>query len=34
MRGGTHEDALRIDTQSWIEAERARAVPGLAVEPV
>jgi Ala-tRNA(Pro) deacylase len=33
MRGGTHEDALRLDTQAWMEAERARAVPGLAVEP-
>jgi Ala-tRNA(Pro) deacylase len=32
MRGGTHEDALRIDTRTWLESERARAVQGLAVE--
>jgi Ala-tRNA(Pro) deacylase len=32
MRGGTHEDAIRIDTQAWIQAERARLVRGLAVE--
>jgi Ala-tRNA(Pro) deacylase len=32
MRGGTHEDALRIDTREWIESESARAVRGLALE--
>jgi Ala-tRNA(Pro) deacylase len=32
MRGGTHEDALRIDTQIWMEREGARAVRGLALE--
>ncbi len=32
MRGGTHEDALRMDTRSWMETEGARAVRGLALE--
>jgi Ala-tRNA(Pro) deacylase len=32
MRGGTHEDALRIDTRTWMESERARTVHGLAFE--
>jgi Ala-tRNA(Pro) deacylase len=29
MRGGTHEDAIRIDTRAWMESEHARVVPGL-----
>ncbi len=29
MRGGTHEDAIRVDTQAWVESEHVRAVPGL-----
>jgi Ala-tRNA(Pro) deacylase len=29
MRGGTHEDAIQIDTQEWLEAERVRVVDGL-----
>ena len=29
MRGGTHEDAIRIDTQSWLESEDVRIVDGL-----
>jgi Ala-tRNA(Pro) deacylase len=33
MRGGTHEDAIRIDTQEWMQSENARTVPGLALVP-
>jgi Ala-tRNA(Pro) deacylase len=29
MRAGTHEDAIRVDTRAWLEAEQARPVPGL-----
>jgi Ala-tRNA(Pro) deacylase len=29
MRGGTHEDALRIETASWIAAEHPTPVDGL-----
>lgn len=29
MRGGTHEDALRVDTDEWLASERARIVDGL-----
>ena len=29
MRGGTHEDALRVDTDDWLLSERARIVDGL-----
>ncbi len=29
MRGGTHEDAIRIETRAWLESEQARTVPRL-----
>ncbi len=29
MRGGTHEDAIRVDTRAWLETEQARPVPRL-----
>lgn len=29
MRGGTHEDAIKIDTRRWLEAEDVRVVDGL-----
>jgi Ala-tRNA(Pro) deacylase len=29
MRGGTHEDAIRVDTAAWIAAERPIPVDGL-----
>jgi Ala-tRNA(Pro) deacylase len=29
MRGGTHEDALRVDTASWLRAERVLPVERL-----
>lgn len=29
MRGGTHEDALRLDTGEWLRSERATPVEGL-----
>ena len=29
MRGGTHEDAIQIDTDDWLLSERARIVDGL-----
>jgi Ala-tRNA(Pro) deacylase len=29
MRGGTHEDAIRLDTRAWLTEERARVVRGL-----
>jgi Ala-tRNA(Pro) deacylase len=32
MRGGTHEDALRVETGAWLESERATRVEGLAQE--
>ena len=32
MRGGTHEDALLVDTDAWLLTERARIVDGLASE--
>jgi Ala-tRNA(Pro) deacylase len=32
MRGGTHEDALRVDTAAWLRSERATPVEGLALE--
>jgi hypothetical protein len=31
MRGGTHEDAIQLDTDDWLLSERARIVDGLAV---
>ena len=31
MRGGTHEDAIRVDTRAWLEAEQATPVTGLGV---
>lgn len=30
MRGGTHEDALQVDTEDWLLSERCRVVEGLA----
>jgi Ala-tRNA(Pro) deacylase len=29
MRGGTHEDAIRIDTQRWLDSEDVRVGDGL-----
>jgi len=29
MRGGTHEDALKVDTEAWLESEHASSVRGL-----
>ena len=29
MRGGTHEDALKLDTEAWVESEAATTVRGL-----
>jgi Ala-tRNA(Pro) deacylase len=29
MRGGTHEDAIQVDTDEWLLSERARIVEGL-----
>jgi Ala-tRNA(Pro) deacylase len=29
MRGGTHEDAIQLDTDDWLLSERARIVEGL-----
>ncbi len=29
MRGGTHEDALKVRTEDWLREEHAVAVPGL-----
>ena len=29
MRGGTHEDAIRLDTDDWLLSERARILDGL-----
>lgn len=29
MRGGTHEDAIQVDTDDWLLSERARIVDGL-----
>ena len=31
MRGGTHEDAIRVDTDDWLVSERARIIDGLGV---
>ncbi len=31
MRGGTHEDAIRIDTRAWLQAEQARPVTALGI---
>ncbi len=31
MRGGTHEDAIQLDTDDWLLSERARIVDGLGV---
>ncbi len=31
MRGGTHEDAIAIDTREWLESEHVRAVRDLGV---
>ena len=30
MRGGTHEDAIQLETDDWLLSERARIVEGLA----
>jgi len=32
MRGGTHEDAIQVETQAWIDSEKARTVLGLGFE--
>jgi Ala-tRNA(Pro) deacylase len=29
MRGGTHEDAIQIDTDEWLLSEQARIIDGL-----
>ncbi|HUK66623.1 MAG TPA: YbaK/EbsC family protein [Anaeromyxobacteraceae bacterium] len=29
MRGGTHEDAIQVDTDAWLLSEKARIVDGL-----
>jgi Ala-tRNA(Pro) deacylase len=29
MRGGTHEDAIRMRTDEWLDVENVRVVPGL-----
>lgn len=29
MRGGTHEDAIQVETDDWLLSERARIVDGL-----
>jgi Ala-tRNA(Pro) deacylase len=29
MRGGTHEDAIQVETDDWLLSERARIVEGL-----
>jgi len=31
MRGGTHEDAISIDTSAWISSEHVRLVKGLGI---
>ena len=31
MRGGTHEDAIRVDTDDWLLSEHARIVDGLGI---
>ncbi len=31
MRGGTHEDAIVLDTREWLESERVKTVPGLGI---
>jgi Ala-tRNA(Pro) deacylase len=33
MRGGTHEDAIQVDTDDWLLSEHARIVEGLAALP-
>jgi Ala-tRNA(Pro) deacylase len=30
MRGGTHEDAIQVDTDDWLLSERVRIIEGLA----
>lgn len=32
MRGGTHEDAIRMPTDEWLDIEQAQVVKGLAIE--
>ena len=32
MRGGTHEDAIQVDTDDWLICERVRIVEGLAAQ--
>ncbi len=32
MRGGTHEDAIEVETGAWLESERAQLVPELGFE--
>jgi len=32
MRGGTHEDSLRVDTVAWMRSERVTPVEGLALQ--
>lgn len=34
MRGGTHEDAIQVDTDDWLLSERVRIVEGLAAPAV
>jgi hypothetical protein len=29
MRGGTHEDAIEVDTAEWMRSERAVPIEGL-----
>ncbi len=31
MRGGTHEDAIELETREWLKAEHVRLVPNLGV---
>jgi Ala-tRNA(Pro) deacylase len=32
MRGGTHEDAIRMPTDEWMDVERVQPVKGLGIE--
>jgi Ala-tRNA(Pro) deacylase len=31
MRGGTHEDAISVDTRAWMKSEHVRGIPGLGI---
>jgi Ala-tRNA(Pro) deacylase len=33
MRGGTHEDAISVDTRAWMKSEHVRPIPGLGIVP-